>query len=245
MRRIVSWFSCGAASAVATKKALEKYGPDNFVIATCVVPNEHPDNNRFLEDCEKWFNFPITRLKTQKYEDLWDMWEKQPYIVGPGGAPCTLEFKKKVRQKFQKVSDIQIFGFTAEEKARAERFTLQNPEVDLVTPLIEHNISKKQCFVEIQKAGIELPMMYRLGYQNANCIGCVKGGAGYWNKIRRDFPEVFDRMAKVERVVGASILRAKNKRIFLDELNPNAGRKQKEPDIECGLWCKGEDNGSE
>lgn len=243
--RIVSWFSCGAASAVATKKALEKYGHDNFIIAVCIVPNEHPDNERFLLDCEKWFNHPITRLKTEKYKDLWDMWEKQPYIVGPMGAPCTLEFKKKVRQKFQKITDVQVFGFTSEEVARVERFKTQNPEVDLVTPLIDLHISKKDCFVEIQKAGILLPMMYRLGYNNNNCIMCVKGGAGYANKIRRDFPEIFDRMAKVERKVGATILRSKGKRLYLDELDPNAGRKQKEPDMECGLWCKGEEDGKE
>jgi hypothetical protein len=235
--RTVAWFSCGAASAVATKLALQKYGKENFVIASCVVPNEHPDNIRFLEDCERWFDFPITRLKTDKWIDLWDMWERQPYIVGPGGAPCTLEFKKKVRQKFQKISDIQVFGFTAEEKHRAERFMQQNPEVNLITPLIDAGLTKKQCFIEIQKALIQLPMMYRLGYQNANCIGCVKGGAGYWNKIRKDFPEIFEKMAKVERKVGASILRSGGKRVFLDELNPKAGRKQKEPDMECGLWC--------
>ena len=99
-------------------------------------------------------------------------------------------------------------------------------------------LSKKDCFVEIQKAGIELPAMYRLGYNNNNCIGCVKGGAGYWNKIRKDFPNVFSRMAKLERELGANLTKYKNKRIFLDELPLNAGRTQKEPDMECGLWCK-------
>ena len=42
----------------------------------------------------------------------------------------------------------------------------------------------------LQNAGIELPEMYKLGYQHNNCIGCVKSsGAGYWNKIKIDFPE--------------------------------------------------------
>ena len=36
------------------------------------------------------------------------------------------------------------------------------------------------------------PLMYDLGYPNNNCIGCVKGGMGYWNHIRKDFPEVFE-----------------------------------------------------
>lgn len=238
MNRIVSWFSCGAASAVATKKAIEKYGKDNFIVASCVVANEHPDNERFLQDCEKWFGLPVLRLSSTKYKDCWEVWEKNRYLAGIKGAKCTTEMKKIVRQKFQKVTDVQIFGFTSDEKHRADRFRMQNPEVDLVTPLIDLGISKNDCFIEIQKAGIELPAMYKLGYNNNNCIGCVKGGAGYWNKIRRDFPEVFERMAKLERSIGTKLLKHKGKRIHLDELPLDAGRKQREPSMECGLWCK-------
>jgi hypothetical protein len=238
--RVVSWFSCGAASAVATKKAIEKYGKENFIVACCVVANEHPDNERFLKDCEAWFGLPVLRLQSDKYADCWEVWEKNRYLAGVNGAKCTTEMKKKVRQKFQKISDVQVFGFTSEETNRVERFKIQNPEVDLVVPLVDLNLSKNDCFVEVQKAGIELPAMYKLGYKNNNCIGCVKGGAGYWNKIRKDFPEVFDRMAKLERHIGTKLLKHKGKRVHLDELPIDAGRKQKEPDMECGLWCKDE-----
>lgn len=240
-KRIVSWFSCGAASAVATKKAIEKYGKENFIIASCVIDNEHEDNERFLKDCEKWFGLPILRLKSDKYTDCWDVWEKTKYLVGVKGARCTTEMKKMVRQKFQKPwSDIQIFGFTSEEKHRADRFLEQNPEAGLITPLIDLNISKDDCFKILSDAGIDLPAMYKLGYKNNNCIGCVKGGAGYWNKIRRDFPEVFEKMAKLERKLGRTILKVKGKRTYLDELDHKAGHKQKESSMECGLWCKGE-----
>lgn len=236
--RTVAWFSCGAASAVATKLALESWdGQGEFVIASCVVENEHPDNERFLKDCEKWYGKQILRLRSLKYKDCWEVWEKNRYLAGIAGAKCTTEMKKLVRQKFQKISDDQVFGFTIEEKKRAERFQQNNPEVSLKTPLINHGVTKKECFIRLQQAKIELPMMYRLGYQNNNCIGCVKGGAGYWNKIRKDFPEVFARMAKLERELGARLTKHKNKRVFLDELPETAGRFQKETDMECGLWC--------
>jgi hypothetical protein len=94
-------------------------------------------------------------------------------------------------------------------------------------------------------SGIEQPMMYRMGYRNNNCIGCVKGGMGYWNKIRRDFPEAFERMSKMERELNAAICKKEGKtdgkrwrrRIFLDELKPTDGNYQGEPDIECGVLC--------
>lgn len=121
MSRVVSWFSCGAASAVATKLALDQYGKDNFIIASCVVENEHTDNERFLKDCEAWYGLPILRLRSDKFKDCWEVWEKTRYLVGIRGARCTTEMKKIVRQKFQKISDKQVFGFTIEEQSRAEQ----------------------------------------------------------------------------------------------------------------------------
>lgn len=85
-----------------------------------------------------------------------------------------------------------------------------------------------------EKLGVKRPVMYDMGYNNNNCIGCVKGNMGYWNAIRKDFPEVFDRMAKLEREVGHSCIRG----VFLDELEPERGRPQKVIVAECGIACE-------
>ena len=90
------------------------------------------------------------------------------------------------------------------------------------------------CAGLILNQGIELPEMYKLGYPNNNCIGCVKGGKGYWNKIRVDFPETFERMTKAERAAGYSCIKG----TFLDELDPNAGRENKIVMPNCGLLCE-------
>jgi hypothetical protein len=65
---------------------------------------------------------------------------------------------------------------------------------------------------------------------------------GYWNKIRVDYPEAFARMAAQERKMNVAICKryeGKNRiRVFLDELPPDAGRYEEEPDIECGPQCR-------
>jgi hypothetical protein len=231
MTRRVVWFSCGAASAVAAKLTLAKH-PD-AVIARVVIPSEHPDGDRFAAVCQKWFNSEIVNLKSDRYADTWDVWEKRRFLVGPKGALCTTELKKMVRHKFQRADDIQVFGYVSGEEHRAERFREQNFEVILETPLIASGLTKSDCLALIERAGIRLPAMYALGYENNNCIGCVKGGMGYWNKIRRDFPATFERMAKLERTIGRSVINE----VFLDELDPRAGRYQDEPNIECSLLC--------
>lgn len=51
--RIVCQFSCGAASAVATKLALAEYGSTHDVqIINAFLANEEADNRRFAQDCE-------------------------------------------------------------------------------------------------------------------------------------------------------------------------------------------------
>ena len=234
-RRTVVWFSAGAASAIAAKLTIAQ-NPPNLVIAYTDPGSEHPDNERFLTDCEKWFGHPIIRLKSKKYADTWAVFE-HGYLVSPYGAMCTAELKKKVRRDFQLHDDIQVFGYTNEEQHRADRFREQNLEVDLRTPLIDYNLTKDDCIAMVQRAGIELPTMYKLGYRNNNCIGCVKGGMGYWNKIRRDFPETFNRMAQVERTLNISILRSENEPVYLDELDPTRGNHADEPSFECSLLC--------
>jgi hypothetical protein len=237
MTRTISWFSCGAASAVATKLAIaESKTPVEVVY--CHVKEEHPDNLRFMKDCEKWFGQPITILENEKYEgSIYKVFEKTKYIVGIAGAPCTRTLKKEVRIKYQKPTDIQVFGYTAEEQDRVDRFIDANNDVKLWSILIDKGLGKSDCLAMIERAGIELPAMYKLGYQNNNCIGCVKGGLGYWNKIRHDFPEQFDRMAGMERSIGAKILKHKGERIWLTELPLDAGDYPTEQSIECGIFC--------
>ena len=237
MNRVLVWFSAGAASAVAAKLALASSDKENVVIAYTDPGSEHPDNARFIDECEEWFGHPVQRLKSEKYKDTWDVFAKTRYLVGPTGARCTAELKKKPRFAFQQPDDRQVFGYTSEEVHRADRFREQNPDVDLWTPLIERGLTKSDCLAMVDRAGIKLPVMYELGYLNNNCIGCPKGGMGYWNKIRRDFPEVYERMSAVERELDVAILKDEKGKIFLDELDPQRGNHQDEPNFECSLLC--------
>lgn len=237
-QRVLAWFSCGDASAVACKLALNKYRDTHEVIvARIVIKGEHEDNDRFAADWVRWANWPITELRSSKYSSPQEVWQDRRYIAGIAGAPCTSELKKVVRKGFQLPDDIHVWGYTIEEKKRAKTFMENNFEIFSDCPLIDAQLTKPDCHALVRAAGIELPMMYRLGYDNNNCIGCPKGGAGYWNMIRRDFPAKFDWMAKFSREVGAKLVKQDGVRIFLDELRPTTGRQKDEVTIECSPHC--------
>jgi hypothetical protein len=238
MKRYLVWFSCGAASAYAAKLISQVVIDGTVENLYCDTSKyEHPDNMRFLHDVEKWIGHEIKILNPADYNggytDIFDVFDRRRYLVGPYGAQCTVLLKKMVREKYSNPDDIHVIGYTKGEEHRAARFTKVNFEVITRFILIEKGITKRRCLFELQAAGIELPTMYKLGYKNNNCIGCVKGGMGYWNKIRVDFPESFERMARQERKMKATILYD----IYLDELEPEKGNYHGERNLECGLFC--------
>ena len=238
-RRVVSWFSCGAASAFATYLARDKYIDRPFEAVYCRVAEEHTDNLRFLHDFENTCDLPVKIIGDERRNySIYDVFEERNFIKGQTGAPCTLVLKKYVRKKYELPSDTQIFGYTAEEEVRVDRFLDANNAVDADFILFDKGYTKKDCLEFVKDIGIEIPVMYRLGYNNNNCVGCVKGGMGYWNKIRQDFPEAFDRMAKLERKLGHAINKDKDGPVFLDVLDPSRGRFKTDMPGDCGFTCE-------
>lgn len=243
--RIVSHFSCGAASAVATKLAIQDY-PGRVTIVNAFIEEEHGDNQRFLADCEQWWGQKCIQCRDEKYgASARQVWKKKRFLVnGMSGAPCSKALKRDVLEKASLQSDVFVLGYTAEEYERANRFIDANNARKIVTPLIDRNLGKSDCLAILQRAGIELPMMYRLGFNNNNCIGCPKGGMGYWNMIRKHFPDDFEEVAQIEEMIGPSAYIFRDRktgiRFPLRQLPPDAGR-HKEPEISCSVFCEMED----
>lgn len=241
MKRVICWFSCGVTSAVSAMLAVKDHS--NVEVVYCDTGGEHPSNEKFLRDVEKWIGHPITILKSDKYKDQWEVFEKTRWLIGPKGAVrCTVELKKKVREAYQRADDLHIFGFDVSEQHRADRIAERMPELDCEYNLIDRQLSKSDCLALVTDAGIELPEMYKLGYNHNNCIGCPQGQQGYWNKIRIDFPEVFERMSQVEQELNVAINKSyagdgKRKRLFLKDLPPDSGRAEVLPPIECSVFC--------
>jgi len=240
---ITVWFSCGAASAVAAKKTIELYPDARVRVVNSPIAEEHEDNQRFLKDVEAWLGLPIEVAVNSKFpnQSCVEVWDKRSFMSGPLGAPCTVELKKKARQEWEasNPSDYMVLGFTFEEKGRAERFKLTERE-NLLTPLIDLKYDKFMCFEEIRKAGLKLPEIYKLGYPNANCIGCVKATSPtYWNHVRLMHPEVFRERAEQSSRVGAKLVRVRGERIFLKDLDPaDGGESLRSMQFECGLFCE-------
>lgn len=237
--RILVWFSCGAPSAVTGKLAIQTYGHERVQIINCdTKSSEHVDNYRFFNEVQAWLDHPIIEIRSEKYSDVDEVIEKTRYMSGPKGARCTTELKKIPRMKYSLADDIHVFGLAFDERKRLREFASRNPDMNLRWLLVEHCLSRQDCIEEIVRAGIRLPAMYSLGFDNNNCPGCLKASSPwYWDMVRTHFPEVFARRCKQSREIGCRLVEIHHhERIFLDELPPGPFKKVVEK-LSCGPEC--------
>lgn len=245
--RVLSWFSCGAPSACASKLAAEEYGFGPKVarvtleIVNCdTLIEEHEDNARFMREVAEWIGWPVKQIRSSLYSTVDQVNVGTRYMAGPDGARCTTELKKKPRLAYQWAEDLHIWGLAADEEKRIKEFEFNNPDLRCQWILREAGMTTSDCHEMIKRAGIRLPAMYELGYEHNNCIGCLKATSPkYWNQIRRDFPAKFALRARRSRELGVRLVRLNGVRIFLDELPSDTVEEVKE-DLSCGPACNPE-----
>jgi len=198
----IAWWSGGADSAYTCFLCIQYFGKENVRIVGIDTKNEHPDNERFKRDCEKWYGKEIEMIYSKEYESIEDVWDKHSSLNVATGAICSSELKRKVRQQFQMKNNYtyQAFGFDAKEIDRAIGMKNNYSECNPIFPLIYELVKKGSSLKKLQKAGIEPPIAYQEGFHNNNCYqtGCVQGGIGYWQKIRDSKDGRFDWMANKE-----------------------------------------------
>lgn len=241
--KIAVWMSCGAASAVAAKKTIEQYPDADIRILNNYIKEEDKDNRRFLKDVERWLGLPIEDVRSEKYPagSAVEVWDKNQFMAGPHGAPCTKFLKKQARQEWEQNNrvDWHVLGFTSEEQARHDRFVMTE-RGNVLPVLIDLGLSKLDCMQMLVSEQIRPPRSYALGYPNANCIGCVKATSPtYWNHVRQVHPDVFAERAEQSRRIGARLVRVRGERVFLDDLSPDAqGAPMKTLKFDCGMFCE-------
>ena len=162
----------------------------------------------------------VTRFRSEKYKDTWDVWEKKRFLASPFGAPCTGELKLKPLKPVEEIPGaVHIFGYTAEETHRMKRLERLKPDLRIECPLIDAGMKSADARGYLLHLGIQPPITYELGMPHANCIPCPKSTSpGYWALMREHFLAKFKRIAALSRKLGVRLVRFKGKRIFLDEL---------------------------
>jgi len=233
----VVWLSGGISSFMAA--VLCPIPIDELIYID--IEDQTRDTLRFVNEAAAYLDKPLTILKAKFFRGKNDVIRSRRYVNGTSGAPCTGALKRMPRKEWEwehKGCNLcYVWGYDLQEQHRVDRIVEDNQQARHLFPLVDMGLNKAQVHGMFERIGIQKPDMYRMGYPNQNCVGCVKGGMGYWNKIRVDFPEDFAEMAALEREIGATCLKDEKGKVWLGELDPDRGDMNIEIFPECGIAC--------
>lgn len=190
--------SGGLGSAFAAERAIQKYGRENIILYFADVKVEDPDLYRFLHDLMKRWGgrlYWYTDGRTPQ-----DVWTEKKIIPNSLIAPCTYELKIKPFRQFIKAMEhlpVIYIGFKNHETKRQcntiKSYADAIPEAVVEYPLLWEPVETRKlediCESEL---GIELPLMYKLGYDYNNCGGtCCRSGKKCFIRTLKVFPKRF------------------------------------------------------
>lgn len=197
--RVVSYGGGVQSNALLVPASQGRVPHRTFLFANGGADSEHPGTLRYVADVAR----PFAEAHGVELVELGSRRELIPTPLSngmPGRRSCTAEFKIEVIRKWLKANGASVerpahvaIGFSADEVHRVARRRdndVERPEY----PLIDLGLSRDDCAAIVADAGLPVP-------DRSACWFCPFHRAGYWADLRRDEPELFDRAARLERLI--------------------------------------------
>lgn len=198
-------FSSGAGSAGAARRVAERFGTDELILLFADVNGEHPDNYRFLHEAATWIGGEVVILDNDGMT-IWDMFRRERFLGNSRIDTCSKYLKRVPTRRWlethadPKTTTVYL-GFDWTEEHRLERARGYWQPWQIEAPLCwDPVLDKADVLEQFQEAGIEPPLLTRLGFPHANCGGgCVKAGIKQFRQLLRVLPDEFARWEKNEQ----------------------------------------------
>lgn len=192
MHHIV-FYSTGISSWFVTKILIAKH--NNVLCVFADTKLEHESNYRFLEQSVQQLGCKLIHL--QDGRDIFQLWRDKKAIANNRMPFCSIELKSKVCKKyiadnFSPGNCILYFGISNDEEKRTAKIEANWHPYGCEFPLLNLDISKSAMIKLAESEGLEIPLMYKLGFNHANCSGaCVRAGKKQWLVLIEKLPEVY------------------------------------------------------
>lgn len=191
--------SGGLTSFEALRRTLDKHGKEHTHAYFADTKQEDEDLHRFLKDQERYFGIEIERIADGR--TIWQTWKDRRCITlrlpsGADVAPCSMLLKREVidtmiTTRYAPGTYTRVFGYEWSEIDRMSRLEADIAPEKAWFPLAERPYVDK-CHISnfLEEIGIEVPRLYKLGFEHNNCGGgCVKAGQAHWAHLWFTLPD--------------------------------------------------------
>ena len=200
-QHIVMW-SGGITSWATARHVIAEHGTDNVTLLFADTNIEDEDLYAFNEQASTQLGVPITRVADPKERDPWQVFEDARWVGNTRIAQCSHKLKQEpcrdwLQDNTDPADSVLYVGIDWTETHRMPAIVKGWQPWSVEAPLAQPPYrDKQQLIAEARSVGLDIPRLYRLGFEHNNCGGaCVKGGQAQWARLLEVFPE---RFAKVE-----------------------------------------------
>ncbi|MDF2652738.1 MAG: hypothetical protein K0Q73_8543 [Paenibacillus sp.] len=253
----ISCYSGGETSGIVAYEMVKRFGSENSIFLNHDINPwvEHWDIKRFKVELSDHCGVSVTYANHPDWErkDQFDVCMDAKAFKVDFHPLCTNRLKTTPFHKWlgetfpvnpvtgRNDNVIIYYGFEAKEKDRIERrrSILAEKGYQTCFPLAEW----ADCISSTREIGVEPPQTYDI-WKHANCVGCLRAGQQHWYVVYCRRRDVWEKAKRAEDVIGYSILRVNNQRVFLHELESKfeamrcAGIQADEKTPAATFWAK-------
>ena len=198
MTRHVVSVSSGLGSAFLWSECLQRF--DDVVAVFADVNGEDEDNYRFLDEVHALLGGELVRLDNEG-RTIWDVFRENRYLGNTMVDICSRELKREPIAEWLSANrdpadTVMHIAIDWTEAHRIEATTEGWRRMGWTTRFIlnEEHLDKWHALEWLESAGIEAPLLTRMGWPHANCGGgCVRAGHGQWAALYLQRPDWFAR----------------------------------------------------
>lgn len=211
--KVVVGFSGGVSSAYCAGWALRVFNPADVVFLHHDTKEEDPDTYRFIREMAAALKHPVTERSDGR--SVTEVIRDEEALPNNRMAFCSRILKARPKTLYLRElrdageTDVtMVLGFSAIEWKRVQRATAHASSggYKVRFPMIEGKVTKQAAADWCMSLGVRPPRMY-LWSEHANCVGCARGGKGYWLAVAKNAPEVFAQRAALEEEFGHTFLK--------------------------------------
>lgn len=200
----IVFYSGGIGSWMTAKRVVAKHGAENVICMFTDTLIEDEDLYRFMD--ETIAEMDVEFVKIVDGRTPFDVFFDEKYLGNSRYAPCSRRLKqdaarKWVEENYTPEECILYLGidWTEEHRTRAPRENWAPYRVEF--PMCEEPyLMKDDMLAELEKLGIEIPRLYKMGFSHNNCGGfCCRAGHGHFANLLNKLPDRFAQYEALEQ----------------------------------------------